>query len=64
MSDDARLRFKFLAAIGLAAGGFLLLTQFPPVNTEHSAIASASGLVLMGLAALVLACADRTQSPR
>jgi hypothetical protein len=47
------------AAICIAGAGFMLLTQYPVIDVEHSAIAHAAGLVLIGLGALVAAGPDR-----
>jgi len=55
MSENVRLQFRLVAALLLAIAGFMLLTQFPPIDTEHMAIAHASGLVLIALGALVVA---------
>ena len=61
MSEEDRPRpiLRWIAAICIAGAGFMLFTQYPIMDVEHSAIAHAAGLVLIGLGALVAAGPDR-----
>ena len=62
MSQELSLLFRFIAGICIGAGGFLLMSQYPQIDVERTALVHALGWVLMGVGAVVIARGTLGQS--